>query len=258
MLIDDAAGSVISVTSEKNAWRKVNLSDAHRSKRWRSTSDGEQKIVCKLPTGTLPTLFLLGDSNLDAAEAVTLKQASDEAITADVATWNLTSYTQSKRAIMRWYLGAADSGTADSANAYWEITLPNNGSASTDYHQLGLVWFGIQTELAMASIGRAIMDPSLVAMSDGGARYPDVRPTYHETAIDSEGMPEADTFALMDIFDTIGSTRHIVLDLWAASSDDTKKANGCYYGTLADEVAGIERGTPLYDDVSIQLIEARA
>lgn len=259
MLIDNTAGSVISATSQKNLWRMANVGDARRSKRWRSTSDGQQKVVVKLPTGTLPTVFALIDSNVAASQTVTLKQASDSSIMTSVASWTLSNtYAQSQRGVLRWYLGAADSGTANSANAYWEVTLPNNGSQSTEYHEIGTLWFGTYLEVALSSLDRSILDPSTIAISDGGARYPDTRPTYHEVTVDSTGMPEADAFTLMNAFDAAGTTRHLLVDLWAASSDATKIANGAYYATLDANVAAFSRTTPLYEDASLTLIEARA
>jgi len=259
LVVDDINATVVSATSEKNLWRKENLRDQRRSKRWRSTSAVEQKIVVRLSAAALPEVFALVDSNLAASQTVTLKGADDAAMTTNVASWSLTTYTQSMRHTLRWYLGAADSGTA-SARLYWEVTFPASGAGSVSYHELGVLWLGAHVDLVISSLDRSVIDPSEIAVSDGGARYPDRRDTYHETSIDSDAMPEADSWALLDALDSAGGTRHVIVDLWASSSDSTRKANGTYYATLGggEGVGQFSRSTPVHDDLSLLIVEARA
>lgn len=260
MVVDQSA-SIVSVTSEKNLFRKERIRDARRTATWRSTSDGAQSIVVKLQTADKPQVVSLVNCNVSSGETITLKSADDESIATNVATWNLSTYAQSRRKTLRWYLGTADANPENEADRlYWEFTLPNNGSDSTEYYELGLIWMGDYTAFNLGSVGRSINDPSEIAVSDGGARYPDVRDTSHELDVDTPAHPEADAFSIADELDLAGATRHVLLDLWAPTSTDANRANGTYYGTFDEDVLRMDRSADnsLREDLGFSFVEARA
>ena len=260
-MFGDVSGSgIVSVTSEKNLFRKERLADPKRGRPWRSTSDDQQEIVLQVGTADLPQVFALIGSNLNSGETVRLTQADDADFLTNVAYWDFTTYAQSHRKVLRWYPGAADSGTAAN-RLYWKVTLPNNGSASTSYHELGGIWLGDYTSLPIdLGLEREVIDPSEVPESDAGAEYPDVRPTFHELRGSSSYVPESDSFDIMDQVDAAGRVRHVLLDLWAFTSTDSVRANGTYYGKLGrgDSVMDFVRELQVRDNLDYSFHESRA
>lgn len=266
-LIADKAATIVSATSEKNLLRKERLRDPRRGRRWRSTSDAQQKVVVKLEVADLPQVIALMDCNAASGQTITVKSATDEAISANVSQWDFTSYVQTRRKVLAWYPGAEDSGVSAADRLYWEFTFPASGTLDSngdgtndDFWEVGNIWVGDVQTISMARISTDVIDPSEVAVSDAGARFPDPRDTYHEKRITSDGIPEADVFTLLDDLDEAGIVRHVFLDKFAASTDATKKAKGAYYGTLGrgDGVAGFDRGLPQHEDLTLSFAEARA
>jgi len=268
--VTDRASAILSVTSAKNLFPKGNLRNAHRSQVWRSTSATvAQEIDIQLDQARLPTVFGLVNCNLDVSQSVTLTQASDSGFTGSVATWTLTTPTvaQTNRRTLRWYLGAADTGTA-AARQFWRITLPANGSKDSDgdgtddaYLELGVPYLGEWSELSLQpGLDRRIIDPSIVVEGDGGAKFADVRTTYHEVSAQSRAMTAANALAMMADMDQAGIVRHLMLDIWAKTTDDAERVNGTYYGTLGrrGDVARFQRAIELRDNLAFSFVEARA
>jgi len=109
--VTDRSGSVIlSATSEAALWRKEELLSPVRSRRWRSTSNGQQSIVGQFASAITPRLCALIDSNLNTpagnienALAATIFRLRAEDLDADyndgdaIATWTTmggVSFTQ--------------------------------------------------------------------------------------------------------------------------------------------------------------------
>ena len=260
-MFGDVSGSgIVAVTSERNLFRKERLADPKRGRPWRSTSDGSTNIDLQIGTADLPQVFALIGSNLSASQTVRLTQADDADFTTNVAYWDFTTYAQSMRKVLRWYLGTADSGTAAN-RLYWRVNLPNNGADSDDYHELAGIWLGDYTSLPIdLGMSRQVVDPSVVAVSDGGAEYPDTRSTFHEIDASSSYVPEADSISIMDQVDAAGRVRHCLLDLFAPTSDDTIRANGTYYGKLGsgESIMEFARELQVRDSLDYSFRESRA
>lgn len=275
---DYPASAMISATSEQSQWRKENLIKAMRSKRWRSTSAAAQSLYFQLGAGIVgnPGVFALIDSNLRSGQAITLEMSDESTVSSGgtgYAKWNLTSYAQSRRKVMRFYLGAPDTVGANgsASRSFVKITLAANGTGDSDldgvndaYHELGLPFICAAADvvgfLLDLGLSRKVIDPSIVAETDSGARYVDPKPTYHQVEMDTSYMPEASSKALMALVDEVGVKRHVLADIWAPRSDTTLISQGAYYGNLSDsdDVISFEASLNGYDDTGFRFIEARA
>lgn len=190
--------------------------------------------------------------------------------------WTLQSYSQSDRRTLRWYLGAPDNVSHETAQAwtggvsasYWRLKFPANGVLDSNgdgvidsYVQIGCVWLGDYTQMPIDfGMTITIRDASLVSESDAGATFVDSRKRFHEITTTSTAMEESVTKTLIRSIESAGVARHCIFDLWATASDDTLRANGCYYGRLggSDQVASLSRNIAQRDDVSFSFLEARA
>lgn len=208
-----------------------------------------------------------GGTNLGS---VMLELASDSAFTSSPLRWVFQSYAQTARGVMRWYLDDPALNTpALSARSFWRLTIPASASLDTDgdgvadtYYELGVPWLGTYVELPI-DFGMSIeaTDRSLVVVSDAGARVADILPTFHTIEAEATAMEEASTYALLALLDEAGVTRHCLLDVWAPTTDATKRAMGCYYGHLGgdnDTAVKLTRSFVGRDDVAISFVEARA
>lgn len=275
-LINDLGGTILSVTSQASLFPKERLLDPRRSVTWRSTSAGAQQIVGQFASSSLPAIFALINSNLASGQTVTLELASNQAISSNVLTWNFTTYAQDwdpiylrGRHTLRWYLGIPDSGGTASDRPFFRITLPASGTIDSDgdgvadsYHELGVIYLGMFS-LIPNSLGRRIrvIDPSRIALSDGGARFPDVRPPFHEIDMEAPLLTHSSSMALRQMIEAAGSHRHVLYDEWARSSDPSDKAKGCRYGFLGGgrDVAGtFTRRWQTFDTADLVFVEATA
>lgn len=277
--VTDYANSVIlSVTSEQTQWRKEYLRDPMRSSKWRSTSAAAQSFYTQLGAGIVgnPGIFALINSNLRSGQAITLELSDESTVSSGgtgYAKWNLTAYAQTRRKVMRFYLGAPNTVGANgsASRSFMKVTLANNGTGDSDgdgindtYHELALPYICAAADMASLQLDlgltRRVIDPSIRVEHDAGAAYTDPKPTYHEVDMDSSTVPWATSKNLLAAIDEIGIKRHVLADIWAPQSDATMISQGCYYGFLSDkdEVAEFECSLPGYDDTGFRFVEARA
>ncbi len=273
-LIDVSGGVVLSATSEAPLLPKERLLDPHRSRLTRTASASVQQqwaFQFPAPVSRTNLLIALINSNLDDTATVRVEMSTLPSFpnTTDTFYWDFTTYAQGRRRVLRWYPGAKDggSGTDTVARSFARITFPASHSLDSDgdgtddpYYQLGVPWFGTYLELPFdPGMERKVQDPSQIARSAGGALFAQRRRPFHQIAMESSAMPEAESQALIAAIEGAGLSRHIMVDLWASSSDAAKKADGCYYATLADDtIQRIRRRIELRDNLSHEFIEARA
>lgn len=201
--------------------------------------------------------------------------------------WALQSYTQTGRRVQCWYTRAPDSfvpaaTAANRANpdpildivfgtSFWRLTLPtaqvldSDGDGTVDtYHELGNVWIGNYTELPIDfDFDIQVQDPSLATMSDAGARFVDRLRTFHEVSVKSSSNLESVSYPLLSALDDAGTSRHVLLDVWAPQQASAALARrmGCYYGFLGGgrgNTAKLIRRLAGRDDVAFTFTEARA
>lgn len=226
-----------------------------------------------------------GLTTMAAVSSLIVEFAASSAFGAGGSRWAVQSYAQTGRRVLRWYTRAPDSvvpqATADLRadphpiydlvfrTSFWRLTLPAGGVLDSDgdgmvdtYHEIGVIWFGNYTELPIEfGVSVEVNDPSMVSESDAGARFIDRLPTFHEINADSEANLEAVSYALLAEVDAAGTSRHVVLDLWAPSTSLPVKSQGCYYGLLGKgkgTAAKIARKITGRDNVSFSFAEARA
>lgn len=271
-IVDDGA-ILLSVTSQQSLFTKENLLSPLRSKRLRSLSSSVQwQLVGQFATPTLPGVVALIDSNLASGKAVTWELADDQGMTSNKLTWNFTTYaqdwtpkTRTGRHILRWFPGTPDVTVGSvSARSFFRLTFAANSTIDTDgdgvadsYFELGNLFVGSYVRLPInLGFERELSDPSQLSESDGGAIYPDRRPTVHELSNEAPLLNDASSIAMVRALDDAGTTRHCLLDLWGWTSDATKKADSCYYGRV-DRVRQT-RFVQMFDRLTHTFLEARA
>lgn len=276
-IVDDG-GQILAVTSQQSLFPKENLLSPLRSKRLRTTTASvAQKIDVSLVTPVVfPGICALVDSNLDDNETVSIEGATETTFNtghADYAKWNFTTYqqdwtpkTRTGRRVLRWYPGSADVAGANvfALRPFWRLTLPANGTIDSDgdgvadtYYELGVWFLGAYQRLPInVGFDRGLSDPSVNAESDGGAIYPDRRPTFHELSSDAPLLDDASSISMLRALDDAGETRHCIQDLWGWATAENKKADSCYYGHVTKVKQA--RFVQMYDRLSHVFVEARA
>jgi hypothetical protein len=267
----DQTASVISATSEASLLKKERILDPLRSVTWWSTSSTiAQKIAVQIADPfAVPALFGLVNCNVAGGQTVKLEGATESSFDtahANYVRWDFTTYTQNRfRRVHRAYPGtpSAPASPSSAVREFWQLTLPANGTQDgADHYELGVLFLApsiISVRLA-PDLQRTIVDPSIVPASDAGAPFPDRRRRYHELSLGSQGLTQAESRAMIEAVEENGVSVHAMLDLWGQATDDAKKAEGTYYGTLGrrDEVASFTRRIPVRDAFSMRFSEARA
>lgn len=217
-------------------------------------------IKLKFKEDVLPSVISLISCNLNAGVSPALMAASDEAFTTDLTIWALSNtYAQSRRQILRWYLGAADFGTA-AARKYWRLVIPAL-STIHGHLRLGNIWMGEYTEFPY-DIGLRVrqIDPSRVTELPSGSRFADRSTPYHTISIGSSFMPRDEALAMREQMEARGVVDPVLIDLGASATDPVVKAAQCYYGYLGDRdaIADFEHEHQIRQSISWEFVEQRA
>ncbi len=276
-LVDDGA-IILSVTSQQSLFPKENLLSPLWSRPLRSLSSSVQwQLIGQFKTPTLPTILALKGSNLASGKAVTWELADDQGMTTNKQTWNLTTYaqdwtpkTRTGRAILKWYPGTPDSGGSAAARSFFRLTIAANATIDSDgdgvadpYIHLGVLFLGSYFRLPInLGLEREPDDPSGGSVSDGGAEFPDRRPTRLRLSSEAPLLNDASSVALLSAVQDAGTTRHCLLDQWPWATDPAKKAESAVYGQLGrsmgDSPGKFTRFVQMFDRFSHDFREARA
>lgn len=278
LIVDDGA-IIISVKSQQSLFPKENLYSPLRSRKCRSTSATTSWVILgQFATPTLPTIVALIDSNISsAANPVEWELADDQAMTTNKQTWYLQPYaqdwtpkTRTGRHVLRWYPGTPNLGGSAAARSFFRVTIPanstmdSNGDGVADsYVDLGVLFVGNYLTLPVnLGLDQEYDDPSGGSESDGGASFPDRRPTYARLSPEAPLLDDAASLAMARAFEDAGTTRHVLLDKWGGATDATKKADSCIYGHLGSKLGGsvgtFTRYVQMFDRLKHEFREARA
>lgn len=277
-LIVDEPAIILSVTSQQSLFPKENLLSPLWSKGVRSTSASVQwQLVGQFKTPSLPTILALKGTNLASGKAVTWELADDQGMTTNKQTWNLTTYaqdwnpkTRTGRAVLKWYPGTPDAGGAAAVRSFFRLTIAanatidSNGDGVADsYIEIGTLFAGIALRLPInPGLDQESDDPSGGSESDGGASFPDRRPTYARLSSEAPLLDDASSETMAAAFDDAGTSRHVLLDKWGWATDPTKKARSCIYGHLGNKLGGtvgtFTRYVQMFDRLRHEFREARA
>ena len=262
--ITRAASAVVTKTSERAAFPATNLLTSMRSETWRTAATTtSQMVVVNLGFNALPTFFALVNSNIISGVNVTLRCAADSGMLTNVLVWTLPTYLQNARSIMRWYLGAPDSGAPTypsgvTGRTFWQLELPAN-STFTTYHEVGVWWLGQYVDFPIdLGLQRSVSDPSVSFVSEAQAPYVDRRPTYQVLDGSTSYLPDAEAAIIEAALETRGIANQCILDLWPPRTDAIAKARSAYYGVLGTgDVLGIEHELETRNNLSWTFTETR-
>lgn len=231
----------------------TNLLDPHRTKRWRSTSNAEQKIIFDLGTTREPLMLALVDSNLSSGQTVTLEMSASSAMTS-AESISLTTYAQTTSGrVLVWYFSGWTS-----ARQFARLTLPNGGT-SDSYHELGAVYLGTYNTFSLSKgVSLKTVDPSPRSESYGGDVYIDSQIAYHTVDFNVELLSFAEAYAYKTLFD-LGATSHTVLDLHAFTRDFFTTPASVFYGFLSSSGGfSMTINSPTENSIGISFEEARS
>lgn len=252
-LLTDA--TVVSATSELALYPKEHIIDPHRTKRWRSTSSGQQDIVIDLGSAKSPNMLALVDCNIGDAKTITLTMATNSAISTGTESLSLTTYQQvTPGGTLVWYFG---DWTSD--RQYVRLRLPASGTTDS-YYQIGAMYLGYRGELELSKgVSIKTEDPSLRSESYGGTVFIDKQLPYHTIDFDAELLSFAGAYLYKTIFD-LGTTEHTILDLHAAMGFTAwVTASAVFYGTLSPKGGfSMRLMSPTENSISVSFEEARA
>lgn len=278
LIVDDPA-IILSVTSQQSLFPKENLYSPLWSKPFRSASSSVQwQLVGQFKQPSLPTIVAIKGSNLASGKAVTWEIADDQVMTTNKQTWNFTTYaqdwnpkTRTGRAVLRWYPGTPDAGGSGiTPRSFFRLTIAANATIDSDgdgvadpYIHIGALYLGNYVRLPVTlGLEREIDDPSGGSVSDGGAEFPDRRPTRIRLSSEAPLMDDTSSVAMLSAVQDAGTTRHCLLDQWGWATTTSKKAESCIYGFLGsgmgDTAGKFTRYVKLFDRFSHDFREARA
>ncbi len=222
-------GTVIAKSSEESLYPASNLTLFDRTERWwttDSTTDGTVDV--QLTSAKIPTFFSLGDSNLDAAETVTLIGSENSLFngTGNDLTWTFTTWAQSDIGkLLRWYMGDPDSGSA-AAREYWRLKLPANGTADAN-HKLGAFWLGEHDDFLLA--------PGWTERPINPARWVGRYRVHRELGIETTSRLAWDPYyTFKEKLEKLSASqqKHCILDLHGNTTTDAIKKVSARYGII--------------------------
>ena len=240
----DSGIAVIDVSSETLFFPAKNVLDPRVGRTWRTSSNtnaSSEYVSIDLGTSiTLKMLAILG-SNLLSGSSVILTGSTKKDFTSPFQTWTYAAYAQSAAKVVRFYIGKDDASAVQSqVYRYWRVKITTRiGTAlqiNDTFLEIGSLWFdgGFVTLSTALGVQIKEVDNSVTDISAGGMKLITQNRIYHEIDLTFPFVDETTLYGtLKNELNARAAASYFIYDLYAPSTNATKKANGCYFCNIA-------------------------
>lgn len=200
----------ISVISENPNYPKENVQDTRLSKRYRTSSDAEQRIIFGSSTGNITATYavVLGHNVSDAATINIEGNATDS--------WGSPTFSQAMTKQGDVYIAEFTSAAFD----FWSIEI-DDPTNSDNYIEVGFVFIGISLQMPAMSATQEMPynTASKNSVSNSGQLYGNEKYNFKAFKITSPFATNSDRTAIKTMFDTVKNIKPFILIIYSDDLD---------------------------------------